>query len=411
MPILSMIASAVMKAFASFSDNFNRVTSSGLGTSSSGGAWKILRGSWSTNGNIATTSDASSTYPIAAVKMSKPTVTSSLSTVTNGTGVALWGTDSGNWWAVVPSQDTGVNCNCSSCFACTGYTCNAYQCNATQCNATQCNAYQCNAYQCNGGYNQSNCQGNNAATCNGYVCNGFSYNCVGNYNGSNCAGYSCAYYYGNCQSYNTSNCTGYNSGKSPTCKGYNASNCKGYNSICAYYNCNGYNTSTCNGYLYSCSGGVTCSQSVPGNCTGYNASNCAGYNCSSASCTSASCISASCISASCISASCSSGYSYACNCSTCYPAIVQLLQSTANTVSEVTRWSISAVAQGLKVITSSGNNITARVYSDNSLTTQIDSDLTYTATGATIDTMFGIIVAPSNYSQGNTLDDFSATAN
>jgi hypothetical protein len=64
----------------------------------------------------------------------------------------------------------------------------------------------------------------------------------------------------------------------------------------------------------------------------------------------------------------------------------------------------------MKVITS-GTDITAKAYSDNSLTTQIGSDLTYSATGATIDTSFGIVVAPSSYSQGNSLDNFSATVN
>jgi hypothetical protein len=74
-------------------------------------------------------------------------------------------------------------------------------------------------------------------------------------------------------------------------------------------------------------------------------------------------------------------------------------------------YTLASVANSLKVITS-GSTATIKAYSDNSLATQIGSDLTYTAAGgAKIDTMFGIVVAPSAYNQGNTLDDFTATTN
>ena len=82
----------------------------------------------------------------------------------------------------------------------------------------------------------------------------------------------------------------------------------------------------------------------------------------------------------------------------------------ANTVTEVTSWIVSTVVNSLKVITS-GTGITAKPYSDNNLTTQIGSDLTYSANNATITTQFGIVVAPSTYSQGSTTGTFEATSN
>jgi hypothetical protein len=52
--------------------------------------------------------------------------------------------------------------------------------------------------------------------------------------------------------------------------------------------------------------------------------------------------------------------------------------------------------------------ITTKVYSDK-LVTQIGSDLVYTATGASVSTIYGIVLSPSSYNQGTSLDDYSAT--
>jgi hypothetical protein len=344
-----VVISSRLKAFGSFSDAFG---------SSLNAAWKVLRGSWSSSSNKGYTSTGASSYPLAVVKMSKANVTAQVKSVDQGAGIAIWATDSGNWWGVVTAQQAGQNCNCQTCS-----TCNAYQCNAYTCNAYTCNAYQCNA---------------SSFTCTGYACNS-----------SSCGSYNTFY----CASFNGSNCAGYVA-ISGNCKAYNkAGNCNAY-----YYstNCAGYNSSNCAGY-------------AGGNCAGYvcNVSGCAsGYS----TCNSSSCSSESCTSASCTSASCSSASYYSCNCATCYPALIRLIKSVSNVVTEVTTWAISQAAASLKVITN-GTGITARAYSDNNLSTQIGSDLTYTATGATIDTQFGIVVAPSTYAQGASLDDFSATAN
>lgn len=69
--------------------------------------------------------------------------------------------------------------------------------------------------------------------------------------------------------------------------------------------------------------------------------------------------------------------------------------------------SLSTVGS-LKVVTS-GNQITTRAYTGTGLTTQLGSDIINTPASPLMGTSVGIIKAPSTYSQGTTLDNFSAT--
>lgn len=282
-------------------------------TGSISGSWKIVRGSWTSSSNTGYSSTTASDYPLATVKMAKSNVTAQIETAGQGTGVALWVTDSGNWWGVVSGQASGQDCNCQTC-----YTCNAYA----------------------GG----NCAAANGSNCSGYTCYGYA-----------CAGY-------------TSPCIG---NCSACCKYSTKGACTGYCGYC------------CSWYTYC--NGFYCSSS---SCSSYNTSYCNAYN----------------------AVYCTASSSYSCNCSTCYPPFIRVIQSVSSTVSEIYKWTISTAANSLKVITS-GTGITAKAYSDNSLSTQIDSDLTYTATGASITTNFGIVVAPSSYSQGSSLDNFNITTN
>jgi hypothetical protein len=55
------------------------------------------------------------------------------------------------------------------------------------------------------------------------------------------------------------------------------------------------------------------------------------------------------------------------------------------------------------LVSTSGNQITARAFSDTNLVTQIGSDLVYTATGATINTTYGISISPTQYAQSDTI--------
>lgn len=113
---------------------------------------------------------------------------------------------------------------------------------------------------------------------------------------------------------------------------------------------------------------------------------------------------------------CTSSYTYTCGCSTCqggsvsYPAFVYVYQSVANAITTVLRTAISAVAASLRVVTSGGNTITVTPYSD-SLTTPIGSPITYTASSTQTATQFGILLSPSQYNQGSTLDNYQSQNN
>lgn len=184
------------------------------------------------------------------------------------------------------------------------------------------------------------------------------------------------------------------------------------------YSCTGYGTSGgCTSYgrycsSPSCSGWSAYSQANYGQATtGYYRifSYTKTYDCSrySQSCNS-SCLSSS------YSTFCSSSVqnTSSCNCQTCYPPYISLIKSISSVVSEAARWSLASMAGAIKVITNSSTKaITIRPYRDTSMTSQIGSDLTHTATGAIISNKFGIILTPSDYVQGSTVSDFNINTN
>lgn len=93
-------------------------------------------------------------------------------------------------------------------------------------------------------------------------------------------------------------------------------------------------------------------------------------------------------------------YTYAAGSTTTYSEYLKIKQSVSSTVSEITSSLISAT-QSIKslLVSITGNQITARAYSDTNFVTQIGSDLVYTATGATVTSKYGIAVSPSSYNQ------------
>jgi hypothetical protein len=81
-----------------------------------------------------------------------------------------------------------------------------------------------------------------------------------------------------------------------------------------------------------------------------------------------------------------------------YSQILRVRQSVGGTVSTITSSVISAVQSAASLLVSlTGNQITAKAYSDNNFVTQLGSDLVYTATGASVNTRFGIAVSPTAY--------------
>lgn len=118
---LGVLAASVKRIIT---DIFNRTTSGSLGTSNTGQIWSNLRGVWYANGTQAKSDTAASSYPIASINVGSPNAVTSAS-VSSGTGVAFWLTDSGNWWASTSyntSSSYTYSCNPTSCF-CGSYSC------------------------------------------------------------------------------------------------------------------------------------------------------------------------------------------------------------------------------------------------------------------------------------------------
>jgi len=83
-----------------------------------------------------------------------------------------------------------------------------------------------------------------------------------------------------------------------------------------------------------------------------------------------------------------------------YSEILRITQSVASVVNTIASSVVSTTqAIGSFRVKTKGNQITAQAFLDNSLVTQLGSDLVYTATGATIGTQYGIAISPSAYQQ------------
>lgn len=384
MGIFGISSSGTRNKFADgFDGTFDEATDGSL--------WKSLRGTWSVVLGKASSSSAANTYPIASIDMpeNQGTTTISMKSMGQGTGAALWITDSGTWWAVVAGTDAGFGCSCTtqSNFKCSANACNAYICNGFNCPApNNCNSVGCNSV-CSGNNTCSstrNCVNGNIANwnaCNAYNfgnCNAFRYNAV-----TPCVTFNKT---GNCNRYRVGGGTQYCSGNfvgNRFCRsGQNANNysCTGW-SACNTWNCN---ITQCGNYFCN-----------PGSA----------YNCTNPTCKTGSCNPANTYCTTYVPDT----YFQSCA-ATCYPTYIRLIKSAANMVTEVTKITVgnttSSLVNSLKLIVS-GNQITAKAYSDTNLSSQIGSDLTFTPTGVTISTSYGIIVTPSVTNQGNSLDDFT----
>lgn len=84
---------------------------------------------------------------------------------------------------------------------------------------------------------------------------------------------------------------------------------------------------------------------------------------------------------------------------------MRVIQSAANTVSEIFRWQVSNIVKSLRVLT---NNkvITVKSYSDTNLQTEINSQ-DYAASSASETTKFGIVVSPSGYNESKTVAEIN----
>jgi hypothetical protein len=202
-----------------FRDTFNRAnTVTGLGTSSDGSLWNIIRGSFKILNNAAVGVDAN--YPMVTQNLTTTNNEIDLYGITQGTAASLWVTDSGNWWALGLVQKP-EDCNCTYYYntnysyatgTCTGQNAGTY--NGVNC-ATYSSGSTCNAYSmnCEGTYNQGPCSTwSYSKTNGGIICNAHSQgNCNSSYTWcssstpyTNCSSYSPStkntgtYYYFSC---------------------------------------------------------------------------------------------------------------------------------------------------------------------------------------------------------------------
>ena len=203
------------------------------------------------------------------------------------------------------------------------------------------------------------------------------------------SGYTCAnaYCQGNCA---TNQCNAWNYTcnvvNNRYCKTYSGGNCKKYGTFKGVYDCyGGFNAKVCNAYN-------------AGNC---NESYAQQHNCKTSSCATYNYYPCGACTSSAYNAN--NPTPYTCNCITCYPQYIRFIRSVSNTVSVLTFWTTNAVINSLKVLVR-GNQVTTKVYSDKNLASQIGSDLVYTPTGVAVMARYGIIVKPSSYAQGNTVE-------
>jgi len=196
----SVVSSSRLKGFLSFQELFQNSLRNG---------WKVIRSGWSAGNNRVSASNPDQ-YPLLSTTMSNPNVTIDITSPGIGTGAALWITDSGNWYAVVTSQEissgTG-NCgtysavdNCGARNGCIA-TGGPYSGNVPWANADNCGAGANTSY-CSGGANTSYCSGG----ANGNYCSGGWYtdNCSGGSNTNNCSAGTNAGYWSNCANIVTS---------------------------------------------------------------------------------------------------------------------------------------------------------------------------------------------------------------
>lgn len=327
-----------LKAFSIFTDAM----------SSWGTKWRVTSGSWSAGSGTSKTTTSASSYPLAAVKMSKSNVTATVKSPQPGAGIALWVTDSGNWWGVVREQTVNNSYNCSTCTVGNPFT-NPYA-NATG-NAT-------NPY--------ANATGNASNPVTYANATGYGINPTSNATGYGKNPTSLSFFYLAINNQKFSSYTGGNTFSFPFTTGGN------------YFTFPFTTSSGGNPFTFPFTTGGN-PFTFPFTTGGNNAT----------------------------------AYSYfTCNCQTSYPQSIRLLRSVAGTVTQITSWSVGAATDVINAIrvTNSGNALTIKAYSDVNATTQLGSDMTHTATGASIDTNFGIVISPATNGQGDGTGEVSISS-
>ena len=113
--------------------------------------------------------------------------------------------------------------------------------------------------------------------------------------------------------------------------------------------------------------------------------------------------------------SCLTYNTYSCNCQTCTATTLSIYSDVSGTITTPTSSTIatqnnssSYTTASSILVSTSGNVITAKAYSSAGLSSQLGSDLVYTATSPTKGTSVGIVKTPSTTNAGSLLDNFAA---
>ena len=89
---------------------------------------------------------------------------------------------------------------------------------------------------------------------------------------------------------------------------------------------------------------------------------------------------------------------------------LRLIKSVANTVTTVLDTAVASAIASIQV-NISGTGLILRAYSSAAQNTQIGTDITYTATGATTATQHGLLLAPGGFDQGTVVDNLTINPN
>lgn len=290
-------STALVSYLGTITDNYNRVSGTGLGISSSGydyNSYNINSTTWSINGSVAVSSQSvpaattnSANFAMDTFEVNDSNVSISLAAhgaVPSGSlagyGTSIWVTSSNSWYAVVSTYDAVFYSNTVA--TCTGATC----CNAGCCPGNSCSGcvfqYNISGVTCTGtGTHQTttsstpNCTGftNSCGGCSlSSTENRYSYSIRGQTSTTTysyqlwASSTSTTYTYGLCRSTSlTPVC--------PSCPGGTTSNAQ-YNCTTGNWQCRCATTST----TFSC--GTSFSNELA--CPAYSSTGAAGYRCSNA---------------------------------------------------------------------------------------------------------------------------------
>lgn len=344
---------------SAISDTFNRTNSSTLGVASNGfTTWNsTFKGSWGISSNKASTATSPSSYPMATVSTPSGTAdfTANLD-VTNGAGIAFWVSDVNNWWAVVSDSGSTTSHSCPSGGFNTGSYCIQYGYATPTIPQVNCGGYVTTDHVVGVSTYSLYSTGTTASAYNNQgICLDHGFTWVNNTcysvapacnSGDSLSGSTCYHGYTYCPS--------------------------GYTDIggtCTANNCSsGAGTDPC----ATCNGSPTCP-------SGYTLEN---------------------------STTCVIDVSYAGTNVTTYSYSYKVIKSVSGTVSTLATYATSAAVASLSVQTTN-SNVVINGYSAAAQTGTVTSN-TYTATSPTRTSTLGIVLAPAGYSQGTTVDTFSA---